>query len=277
MWWLLACNGPGPDSGSVESVAESAAHSQDPSTPVRHEGPGGGYGFRLASDGERVWTSAPWGETGDVYVLGEADPVATGGTSYGYTLASGPVADEPFTDGVTARIEGASATATTTTFGDVTTEHPSPPSALAWADDAPVVAFLRGDHALWVDGLLVARDVPLQGEAVCAADIDEDGVTEVLVGGGDRVDVLGDGVLEPFLQGEGRFGAALACDDGVLVIGAPQARAQAGVVWAWRGGELTELLVGEVGDGLGASVLLVGDRVYAGAPTGDAVVEGLLE
>ncbi|MCP4803956.1 MAG: hypothetical protein GY913_09015 [Proteobacteria bacterium] len=292
MWWLLACNGPGTDTALPESSTGSSPESSADSDLVdeerRTEGSGGGFGFRLATDGETIWTSAPWGDEARVHVLGEADPVAVGSTSFGYTLVPGPAASTPFEDDVvvwrTEPIEML-ATGTMSSFEGVTTEHPLPPSDLVWWREQPVAGFARGEFALWIDGQFVGRDEPGDGagSSLCVTDIDGDGVNELLVGapGAGRVDVYVDGALTPFLEGTGRFGAALDCGPGRVAIGAPETEpARSGAVHVWEG-DLVEALVGEPGDRLGTSVLLTGDLVYAGAPGGSAadgaVVCGLLE
>jgi len=157
---------------------------------------------------------------------------------------------------------------------------------LADVDGLAAVGLPRGPDALWHDGQtwLRTQDQDQAGYALCAADLDGDGTVDLAVGapGTSQVHLL----LGPIQDHEldqhvlegpgGRFGHALACDTGVLVVGAPRAYEGHGAVWVLASpfaletvGEPT--LSGEVlGDQLGAAVALFDDQVWAGAPGVDA-------
>ncbi|MEY3213805.1 MAG: hypothetical protein RIT28_4286, partial [Pseudomonadota bacterium] len=125
------------------------------------------------------------------------------------------------------------------------------------------------------------------GSAICVADLDLDGEDELAVGapGAGVVVVLevGQRALAEgrLIQGNGgRFGQALACGAGLLVIGAPlEGEGQRGAVYAVEAGDeaLVSLGVGEAdGAELGAAVLIeAGGAVFAGAP-GQAGGAGLV-
>ena len=130
------------------------------------------------------------------------------------------------------------------------------------------------------DGVGIARLSPQDeaGAAICAADLDLDGEDELAVGapGLGVVIVLEAGARSlsegRLIQGGGgRFGQALACGAGLLVIGAPlEGDGQRGVVYAVEAGSdsLVSLGSGESdGAELGAAVLVEADgAVLAGAP-----------
>ncbi|MCK6518727.1 hypothetical protein L6R46_27175 [Myxococcota bacterium] len=125
------------------------------------------------------------------------------------------------------------------------------------------------------------------GAALCAADLDLDGDDELAVGAPGLGAVV---VLEAgqrglsegrLIQGSGgRFGQALACGPGLLVIGAPlEGDGQRGAVYAVEAGDeaLVALGVGEAdGAELGAAVLIEAEGgIFAGAP-GQAGGAGLV-
>ena len=139
------------------------------------------------------------------------------------------------------------------------------------------------------DGVGIARLSPQDeaGAAICAADLDLDGEDELAVGapGAGVVVVLeaGQRMLSEgrLIQGNGgRFGQALSCAAGLLVVGAPlEGDGQRGAVYALEAGAdtLVSLAVGDAdGAELGAAVLIEADgAVLAGAP-GQAGAAGLV-
>lgn len=130
------------------------------------------------------------------------------------------------------------------------------------------------------DGVWIPRLSPHDeaGAALCVADLDGDGADELAVGapGMNAVVVLEAGASSlaegRLIQGAGgRFGQALGCGAGLLVIGAPlDGDGLRGAVFAVEAGSETLLTLG-VGESdgaeLGAAALVEADgAVFAGAP-----------
>ena len=163
----------------------------------------------------------------------------------------------------------------------------------AWLQVSGGELLATAGQAVWRDGTLVAAGGRVVGAAVlagdlivfeaaesgergrttCTDDLDGDGDEELAVGdpGAGTVALYEAGDLDTEvveLSGAGRFGAALACADGVLAIGAPAAEQHAGAVWLYGDGELVEVATGQAGDELGFSLAWDGAELLVGAPGG---------
>ncbi|HJN73346.1 MAG TPA: FG-GAP repeat protein [Myxococcota bacterium] len=284
MWLLLACNGDGDSPIHRESLpVDDTALVETGEPPERFVGEGGGYGHALASDGDRVFVSAPW--IGSVYELdGTLHTLGPVGSGYAMAYDDDLLMGNP--------LEGTLSDGTEGEYGAVVrrdggwllsrglgAEFPSGPVALperpadlALWNGQRVAGMAHGTHALSIEEELVERLEPGDGAgyALCVADVDSDGVDELVVGAPNAgVVYLVEDELETAesVVGEGRFGHSLACAEGLLVVGAPMSGAElAGEVVIYEDLDPVAVVEGEVGDTLGASVLLSGDRIFAGAP-----------
>lgn len=251
----------------------------------------GGFGARLASDGERLWIGAPF--SGIVYDAKGA-PVAEGAagsfTGAGLAWTAGGLAvgaPVPGSVGVDGKVVLSEAG-----VGGIVTPGPggwvaSTPTGWVAADGTRGELGRRPD-ALLFDGTTVfagaafgpvaswsgstpaprASENDEAGTTLLLCDTDGDGTTEVLVGAPGSGEVRASGVV--VASGSGRFGAALACGTtpGVLYVGAPAAGAlHAGALYVVdHRGPPTAVLVGAARDELGTAVAVADGWVYAGAP-----------
>lgn len=288
MWLLLACNGPEdvePVDDSVVVDESTVIHSGDTGAAmVRFVGAGGGFGHALTWDGERVLVGAPW--AGSVHGLDNSE-VASGDEGFGFALAVGeellvgnPL-DGSLLDGrvdsygAVVRFDGEwlLSNGASAEIGSDIVDLPRRPSDLVRWNGLLVAGFASGEDALWIEGATVPRPEAedAAGYALCVGDVDSDGADELVVGAPnagvvyvlDSVD-FGDAEV---LEGQGRFGHAVACGDGLLVVSSPLfAEDLAGAVRIYDDLVPSTLIEGESGDWLGTSVLVVEDAVYAGAP-----------
>lgn len=167
-------------------------------------------------------------------------------------------------------------------LGDSTVELPERLGDLLDFDGQPAIGLPRGPDALWLNGKTWARPLAHDqaGFSLCAADFDGDGALDLAVGapGADQVRLLlgppaGWSLDDRVIQGPpGRFGHALACSEGSLVVGAPLAQGGVGAVWLLVGDALDQA-IGEPwavglapGDHFGAAVALTEGDVWVGSP-----------
>ena len=183
-------------------------------------------------------------------------------------------------DGVVRVADGAALTTLTVT---------GRPSSLTLLGDGRVVAgFRTGLVALVLEGRAVtrAREGDEAGLALAACDVDADGDEEVLVGAPASPDEAGlpagavyrldpDALpasladVTPWLRGDGRFGAALACGDaGTLHVGAPLSGelAEGARYVVTRGVRAPPADTGAPGDQLGFALATGDDVLLVGAP-----------
>ncbi len=271
----------------------------------------GGLGASLVSDGEQVWAGAPWGEAGAVFALAaglESVSLGEGVPSLGFSLALSPegvlVAGAPLADGGAGRLVSADqswsggaqlggrvawtgvalfALAGDQLWRDGEREDlPARGGGFATVGGEPVIGFPRGPQPLLWDNAEAVRFVEgdEMGFSLCATHHDDDGWPDLFIGapGSGRVyhasgeDPFQGPGEDSYIQGPaGRFGHALSCDEGLLVVGAPLAEQGHGAVWILEGpfGEDPGApdLVGDVaGDWFGAAVAHTSSDVYAGAP-----------
>jgi len=277
----LACRGDAVDSTPPESVPLSesgeSGHTGDTGGPDEAEifsSSAEGYGFALALDGQAVLVGAPW--AGEVHLL-EGGLHSSEGHGYGYSLAVGDevrIGDALSGPAVIRWFEGwLESDGAGALFHGEAVNLPERPADLAIWGDRRVAGLARGEAALMIDGVVIERpeDFDGAGYSLCVADVDSDGSEELIVGAPNagRVHVLESDDFEDALtfEAEGRFGHALACSEGRLAVGAPMQSA----VFVYDDLEPRPLLTAEV-DQLGASLLFVGEDLYAGAPGSNAVV-----
>lgn len=263
MLLLLACKSSLVDSTgwtpSDDSVVETAdTHLETGDTDTAQWTGAPGFGWSLAWHEGKVWVGSPYAQR--VAALGGEE--RTGGKSFGWALASdgstlwaSTPLEEDLDGAAMAGAEGHVAwTRKLAVVADgVEQPHDQQPSALAWDGDELLVSYSRG--ALILGGLERAEGDGDAGYSLCVGDFVALGAPSL-----NQVWLQGDEGWE-VIQGSGRFGHALSCRRGEVLVGAPVE----GAVWLLRPGQEPELLA--EGDELGASVLITPDgELYAGAP-----------
>jgi len=281
-----------------------AACATAPQTPgegnrlIRGLVPDGGFGARLATDGERLWIAAPF--AGIVYAAA-GGPVAEGaagsftGAGLAWTaegLAVG--APVPGTVTVDGQIElseagvggivvvGPGGWVASTPTGWVAADGTRGdlgrcPDALLFGGSTVLAGAAFGPVATWSGSTPTPRTTETDeaGATLLLCDTDGDGTTEVVVGAPGSGEVRTRGVV--IASGSGRFGAALACGTapGVLYVGAPaDGELHAGALYVVdHRGTPAPILVGAPFDELGTAVAVAAGWVYAGAP-GPAAAPG---
>ncbi|MCB9759020.1 MAG: FG-GAP repeat protein [Alphaproteobacteria bacterium] len=316
---LLACKDPGTPESQPACTGCDTVETADTGTPADRwtglrDDEGFGSSLARSADGA-VLVGAPFGAPGRVYILQEdavevllegsgADGLGLGLAvdSAGAVWAGQPLADsglgrllvdgEPVAygavqDALGARI-AASGSAVAATAGaallvdGARVALPARAAAVTWFDGVPVAGMVQEEVAVWSEAGALDRAAAHDeaGYALCADDVDEDGLTELVVGAPGAATVY---ILDALTQapGEatalegpgGRFGQAVACAPGALLVGAPMyGEALTGAVWQLDAAALTAgtvgapTRVGRAGDGLGAAVLFDGAHAWAGAP-----------
>jgi hypothetical protein len=270
-------------------------------------------GTSLAAGGGQRFAAAPWADGGAAWRLGAEDQVeivlgaVSGAFGRGLAVHEGalwigaPLAasgsgalwrEGVVTEGAVGELLGAVVRSTTlglvvsvqggARLGDKAIVLGERVTDAATANGRLFLGTPSAEHAVVEvqEGVGITRLSPQDeaGAAICAADLDLDGVEELAIGApGAGVVVVVEAGARALSEGRliqgsgGRFGQALACGPGLLVIGAPlEGDGQRGAVYAVEAGAdaLISLGVGEAdGAELGAAVLVEADgAVLAGAP-----------
>lgn len=263
--------------------------------------PDDSFGLAVAWRGDRAVVGAPFagGNAGRVVVEGGATVDGAAGERLGRhlvvlvdgtVLVSAPgvgelraVDGEVLATGVTGPVAArgerwvAAVPDGARTDGGRVVPLPGTPTALLLLADGTLVAgFARGDVALRVGTVDLARPTPGDeaGFALAAADLDADGVEEVLVGAPGAgavwvVDPAAPAWGTPVVAEGGRFGAALVAGPaGTAWVGAPTEGPEAqGALWRLDGRVPTRVDVGPTPDaGRGAALAWSGTRLLVGSP-----------
>lgn len=285
MLLILACAPSPPTPASVPAWGTAAWEG---------EVPNGGFGARLASDGERAWIGAPFACA--VYAVEpggrpspffEGAPASFCGAGLGAGVVGAPAGGD---DGEGAVYVNGAAVATGSNIGGVVVgDATSWVASTAWgwrdSDGHDGVLGTRPDALVLLDGEVVAGaafggvatwrgTIPelraaddQRGYALAACDADGDGDVELVVGAPGTGTLDSEGVTVQ--HGSGRFGAALACGEpGVVYVGAPaEGELHQGAVYrVERLGTPTLVATGRELDELGSALAVASGHLLVGAP-----------